>query len=98
WTRRVDADNVDVNRNFIDPTAPPTNPLYDEVDPLLNPTEADLDPADLSFVDGLMEFWGRVGDHRAMQALNGGQYTHPQGVQFGGAGVSWSRRTLEAIW
>src|SRR5690606_39012055 len=30
--------------------------------------------------------------------LNGGQYTHPEGVQFGGRHVSWSRRTLEQIW
>jgi hypothetical protein len=98
WTRRVDAANVDVNRNFVDPARLPENPLYAEVDPLLNPADPDLDPADTSFVAGLMEFWGRVGDHQAMKTLNGGQYTHPTGVQFGGTEVCWSRRTLEAIW
>jgi hypothetical protein len=98
WSRRVDHDNIDVNRNFVDPAAPPANPRYDEVDPLLNPDGVDLDPADLSFLDGLQEFWARVGDAEAMRTLNGGQYTHPHGVQFGGRHVSWSRRTLEQIW
>lgn len=98
WSRRVDHDNIDVNRNFVDPDALPANPLYDEVDPLLNPTDAAFDPADLSFLEGLQEFWARVGDGQAMRTLNGGQYTHPTGVQFGGRHVSWSRRTLEQIW
>lgn len=98
WTRRVDAENIDVNRNFVDVANPPSNPLYAEVDDLLNPTDPDLDPMDDSCLAGILEFWGRVGDHRAMQALSGGQYTHPLGVQFGGRHVSWSRRMLEAVW
>ena len=98
WTRRVDHENVDVNRNFVDPGDLPANDLYDEVDHLLNPTEPELDLSDTSFVGGLMEFMGRVGELTAFRTLNGGQYTHPQGVQFGGQGPTWSRRTLEAIW
>lgn len=98
WSRRVDHDNIDVNRNFVDPGALPANPLYDEVDPLLNPTETSFDPADTSFLDGLLEFWSRVGEGQALRTLNGGQYTHPRGVQFGGQRECWSRRTLEAIW
>lgn len=98
WSRRVDHDNIDVNRNFVDPGALPANPRYDEVDPLLNPDGPDFDPADLSFLDGLQAFWARVGDDVALRTLNGGQYTHPAGVQFGGRHVCWSRRTLEQIW
>lgn len=98
WTRRVDADNVDVNRNFVDSDQLPPNPLYGEVDALLNPTDPDLDPYDTSFLGGLMEFWGRVGELQAMKTLNGGQYTHPSGVQYGGTDACWSRRTLETIW
>jgi hypothetical protein len=56
WTRRVDAENVDVNRNFVDPADLPANALYDEVDPLLNPTANELDPTDVSFLGGLLEF------------------------------------------
>ena len=98
WTRRVDADNIDVNRNFVDVDRPPSNPLYGELDAVLNPTDPDLDPTDESYLGDVLEFWGRVGDHRAMQALSGGQYSHPKGIQFGGQHVSWSRLTLERIW
>lgn len=98
WTRRVDHENVDVNRNFVDPADLPENPHYEEVDHLLNPTDAELDLEDTSFVDGLMAFMGRVGELTAFRTLNGGQYTHPRGVQFGGQAPTWSRRTLEAIW
>lgn len=98
WHRRVDAANIDVNRNFVDPDELPDNPLYDRVDPLLNPTDATLDPDDQSFLAGLMEFSDEVGGHLAMKTLSGGQYSHPRGVQFGGLGPSWSRSTLERIW
>jgi hypothetical protein len=52
----------------------------------------------VSFLEGLQEFWERVGAGVAIRVLNGGQYTHPDGVQFGGQAPSWSRRTLERIW
>lgn len=116
WNRRVDADNIDVNRNFLAPPAAapglgalsyateyeaeslPANPLYPEVDGYLNPTGGSYDLADRSFLGDLLEFYGKVGDHAAMKTLNGGQYTHPAGVQYGGRHVSWSRSTIEGIW
>lgn len=98
WSRRVDHDNIDINRNFLVFDDAPDNPLYEEVDPLLNPTDPDLDPDDLSFVDGLLEFWNRVGDTVAMRTVSGGQYSHPAGVQYGGRHKTWSRQTLERIW
>lgn len=98
WSRRVDHENVDVNRNFVDYGELPDNPLYAEVDPLLNPRGDDLDLSDTSFLGDLLEFWGRVGDHVAMKTLNGGQYSVPDGVQYGGDHPTWSRRTLEDIW
>ena len=30
-------------------------------------------------------------------ARSGGQYTHPDGIFFGGMGPTWSRRTMEMI-
>lgn len=98
WSRRVDHDNIDVNRNFVDPGSLPDNPLYAEVDPLLNPTDDTFDPDDLSFLGGLQDFWDRVGGEVAMRTLNGGQYVFPKGLQYGGDHESWSRRTLERIW
>lgn len=109
WSRRVDADNIDVNRNFIDdpqgsaaaaydPTELPANALYAEVDGHLNPTAPEFDLTDQSFLEDLLAFYGRVGEHAAMRTLSGGQYTHPAGVQYGGRHPSWSRRTIEQIW
>lgn len=96
WSRRVDHDNVDVNRNFIDYADLPENPRYGEVDPILNPAE--LDPDDESFLGELLAFWAEVGDDVAFRTLSGGQYAHPHGVQYGGQEATWSRRTLERIW
>ncbi len=40
WVRRVNEDNVDLNRNFIDwSAAPPENPGYGEIADLLVPSE-----------------------------------------------------------
>lgn len=98
WSRRVDHENIDVNRNFVDYAALPSNPLYSEVDAVLNPSTVDFDPADTSFLGEIMEFWSRVGDHTAMKTLNGGQYAFPHGVQYGGDHMTWSRRMLESVW
>ena len=98
WSRRVDHDNIDVNRNFVDYDDLPENPRYPEVDAFLNPTDPDLDLDDTAFLTGLLAFWQEHGDAVAFQTLSGGQYDHPQGVQFGGRHASWSRRLLEQVW
>ena len=95
WSRRVDHENIDVNRNFLDGPRP-ENPGYPDVDALLNPTA--YDPDDMSFLDELLAYWAEVGDAVAFATISGGQYSHPTGVQFGGTHPSWSRRTLETIW
>lgn len=98
WSRRVDHDNVDVNRNFVDFADLPANDRYADVDAYLNPTGASLDLDDTSYLEPLLAFWAEVGDDVAFRTLSGGQYTHPRGVQFGGQEATWSRRTLERIW
>ena len=100
WTRRVNEDNVDLNRNWIDFSAPlPSNPDYDEIADDLAPTvwtqEAQQDTA-----RNLAAWRDARGAHGAsdfLQAVTGGQYAHPLGLFFGGAGPSWSRLTLTAI-
>ncbi|MCH8490109.1 MAG: M14 family metallopeptidase [Oceanicaulis sp.] len=96
--RRVTEDNVDLNRNFIDFSAPlPANEDYRDLNALLNPSE--LPPGaieaileDVQALQRSMEFM------RFVKAVSGGQYEFPNGVQFGGAAPAWSRRTIEAIW
>ncbi len=96
WSRRVDHQNIDVNRNFVDYDDLPANPRYGDIDAILNPRELDLD--DASFLEDLLAFWQEVGDDIAFRTISGGQYSHPHGVQFGGTGPSWSRTTLEQVW
>ena len=41
WVRRVNEDNVDLNRNFVDWTSPPRNDAYADIADLLVPAEWD---------------------------------------------------------
>lgn len=96
WERRVDHDNVDINRNFVDFAAPlPENPGYEELAPLLNPTD---DPEDPAWMAEVLAWGEQHGMPELFRALSGGQYRHPDGVQFGGQGPTWTRRSLEGVW
>lgn len=96
--RRVNENNVDLNRNFIDFNAGlPANNMYGEIYGLLNPKEMPPDAAN--------RIIGQIDDLRAsmdsldfMRAVSGGQYQFPEGIQFGGQEPAWSRRTVENIW
>lgn len=97
WDRRVNEDNVDLNRNFLDHTKPyPANPGYEELANAINPP--DLSPETMAKCRARMKEYAAEHGPRAMQhALSAGQYTHPKGVQFGGHKPVWSNRTLRAI-
>jgi ribosomal protein S18 acetylase RimI-like enzyme len=98
WRRRVNEDNVDVNRNFLDHTAPhPENPDYDRLYDALNPVR--LDEATVaSGLGALRRFEHEHGPEASYRALSGGQYRHPQGVQYGGCEPVWSNRVLRRVW
>ncbi|GMV61704.1 MAG: hypothetical protein AMXMBFR74_08730 [Parvibaculum sp.] len=97
WNRRVNEDNVDLNRNFVDHAKPhPENPGYEELAEAINPR--DLSPETMAESRAHMRAYAERHGHRAMQhALSAGQYTHPNGVQFGGLEPVWSNRTLRMI-
>lgn len=97
WDRRVNEDNVDLNRNFIDHAKPhPENPGYEELASAINPP--DLSPETMAKSRDAMRAYAQAHGHRAMQhALSAGQYTHPKGVQFGGRKPVWSNDTLRQI-
>lgn len=99
WSRRVDHENIDVNRNFVDFAGElPANPLYADISPFMNPSDPAFDPDDEAWQQEVWDFIGRVGMMEGFVALSGGQYVDPTGMQYGGAAPSWSRRTIEAIW
>ena len=97
--RRVDEDNVDVNRNFLDPKAPrpPANPAYAALDPLINPRGEP--PADgLRFRLGALGLIARErGAAPLARAIAEGQDRFPKGLFFAGTAVGESARRLSEL-
>ena len=97
WLRRVTEDNVDLNRNFIDHSAPlPENPGYEELHHILCPREW-TDAAIAQSAATLKAYIEERGYQAAQAAVSSGQYRHPDGIFFGGQAETWSRTTLTEI-
>lgn len=97
WRRRVNEDNIDVNRNYVDFSQPlPTNLAYAAVHDvyacadLRGPERVKADVRFSSLVDTL-------GWDGLMAIVGAGQYQFPDGLFFGGHGPTWSNRTLRQI-
>lgn len=99
WGRRVNEDNVDLNRNFLDFAAGglPENPDYDALAPILNPSRFDED-ALAAVRAAAARFAAERGAAALYRAVSGGQYRHPRGVQYGGVAPVWSNQMLRALW
>ncbi len=95
--RRVNEDNIDLNRNFVDFSSPvPQNPSYSKLHPHLVPEHWDKITRAKAHA-GLMSFVEVEGEERFSEALAGGQYSHSDGLFYGGKAASWSRTNLESI-
>lgn len=92
---RVTEDNVDLNRNFVDFSAPPRNAGYAEIHPNITPETWD-DASVAAIFRWLDGYRARVGEKEFSTAYNGGQYSHADGVFYGGARRQWSRDTFLA--
>jgi len=93
WLRRVTEDNVDLNRNWIDFAAPlPANPGYVELADVICPPDWS-EAAQAQANKQIVAYMSEHGPMAFQQAATAGQYTHPAGLFFGGAGPTWSRRT-----
>ena len=93
--RRATHENIDLNRNFVDFSAPlPRNPGYEALAPLLVP---DRWPAGMANLLGLAGHVLRHGLRHAQTAVSAGQYTHPDGLFYGGAAPSWSQLALRRV-
>jgi hypothetical protein len=94
WIRRVNEDNVDLNRNFIDWSAPPpSNRDYEQIAALLVPDEWTEAEQARTFT-ALLEMVADVGMDRMQAIISGGQYTCPTGIFYGGEAPVWSNRWL----
>lgn len=97
WIRRVNEDNVDLNRNFVDHSKPhPENPGYDELAGAIKPPrwdEAALAEAQRT-LDAYIQKHGLFG---FQQAVTGGQYRHADGIFYGGQRPTWSNDTIRRL-
>jgi hypothetical protein len=97
WHRRVTHENVDLNRNWIDfSAAPPENPGYAQIAAALCPSQWTQESRARSMAE-LQAFIAKHSLATFVQVVSGGQYTHPEGLFYGGAAPTLARRNLTAI-
>lgn len=94
---RVNEDNVDLNRNFQDFTAPlPSAKGYPPLHEAL--TISDWRGPVREKADArLAAAWHDLGERGFQQAVCEGQHDYPDGLFYGGREPSWSNRTLHRI-
>jgi hypothetical protein len=96
WIRRVNEDNVDLNRNFIDWTAgTPTNPDYVGLADVIVPASWS-DEEQQRTLSVLLDYLDAHGFAQLQAIISGGQYEEPKGVFYGGTGPVWSHRWLRS--
>lgn len=95
--RRVNEDNVDLNRNFVDHAAPRApNAAYDAIHAMQVPEDWD-GPARAEADRHIAAYIAAHGMKTYQAAVTGGQYTHPDGLFYGGRAPVWSHRTWREI-
>lgn len=97
WTRRVTEDNVDLNRNFVDhDKAYPKNDGYAALAHALLPKT--WNEKGLAEAQRVLDAYAQQNGAFALQgAITGGQYSHPDGIFYGGSRPGWSNRTIRAV-
>ncbi len=95
WNRRVNEDNVDLNRNFLLARQPfeGADPGYVRLDGLLNPPSPPGGFEAFLLRAGFIVM--RHGFNTLKAAIAVGQYEFPKGLFFGGAGPTASQSALE---
>lgn len=93
--RRVNEDNIDLNRNFRDfSIASETNPAYATVHDLLLPARWPADEANRTAMQAAMKDMGAAAFQAAVSA---GQRSRADGLFYSGTQPSWSNLTVRAI-
>ncbi len=97
YLRRVNEDNVDLNRNFVDHSKPHAlNPDYDALAHIIAPKSYWSLATGASLIR--LRFYQVIHGITALQAaISSGQYTHPQGLFYGGQFETWSNKTFRTI-
>lgn len=97
WMRRVNEDNIDLNRNYLDFTqALPDNQGYEALHEIYTCPQlkgAKRERADARLNERMhAEGWSFV-----MSIVEAGQYRHPNGLFYGGLAPAWSNKTLRSL-
>jgi len=94
FLRRVNEDNVDLNRNFIEHDRPyPVNREYQRLAKVIAPRSITA-PAKWLAAARLLWYRATRGNDALQRAVTHGQYAYPEGLFFGGHGASWSNLFL----
>lgn len=96
YDRRVNEDNVDLNRNFIDHGNPPVNDRYAEFHPALVPANWEGD-ARRAADAAMLKTAAARGPRYLQSVITAGQWTHPDGLFYGGIKPVWSHLVLRKV-
>lgn len=90
--RRVNEDNVDLNRNFRDHnTPPPHNAAYAEIHDFLMPADWD-GPKRAAADEAIKRYIAERGERTFQAAVSTGQWEFPDGLFYGGKAPVWSNQ------
>jgi hypothetical protein len=96
WDRRVNEDNADINRNFVDHANPPANEAYAALADWIAPKDVSRDA--MRDANAKLKIYSdKHGDFALQEAITKGQYVYPDGLYFGGAKESWSSAMLKDV-
>lgn len=94
YLSRCTEDHVDLNRNWVDFAEPlPRNFLYEKLHRILSPLSVDL-PAQQDLWHQLKLMVTVHGKSKVERAMTAGQFSHEDGMCFGGQAPAWSRTML----
>jgi hypothetical protein len=97
WIRRVNEDNIDLNRNFVDHRAKKLENLgYRELRDYISPADWSID-SERRNKSAFAEYAAQHGPLALQSAITSGQYWDDEGVFYGGKMETWSNRTLHEI-
>lgn len=95
WWRRTTQENVDLNRNFHDFSQPlPSNPDYAKFAAQIVPATWPPTPNSEAV---LLQVAAKRGVPALQAIISGGQYSHADGVFYGGREPTWSHLTLRQV-
>jgi hypothetical protein len=95
--RRVNENNVDLNRNFLrHPDEHVPNPDYETLFEAINPDDLE-EESERARQARLLEFAREHGTRRLQEVLTCGQYTYRMGLQFGGVEEEESNRLIRLV-